>query len=125
MKIEKYQAEFGEINFPEGFEDKLKGKSLEEQMEFFRITESSCVARTSYGQIDKETMTEYCYKLNEYKKVIGLIESDGILVGVRIQGWWKSDAAVMPYHCVCTYYASDNNGSGYKEREDYAYLICV
>ena len=26
---------------------------------------------------------------------------------------------------VCTYYACDNNGAGYKEREDYFYLYAV
>lgn len=131
MKIEKYQVKFGEINFPEGFESKLKGKSLEEQMAFYRVTGSSRIADTPYGQIDEETISEYCHNLSEYGDVTGLIERDGILVGVRIHGWWdkvmqhKEDTLVMPYQCVCTYYASDNNGSGYKEREDYAYLICI
>lgn len=131
MKIEKYQPEFGQINFPEGFESRLKGKSLEEQMEFYRVTESSRIADISYGEIDKETIEKHCYNLSEYKAVTGLIELDGVLVGVRIHGWWdgvmqhEEDSVVMPYKCVCTYYASDNNGSGYKESENYAYLICV
>ncbi len=131
MKTEKYQLKFGEINFPEGFEEKLKGKTLEEQMKFYRITASSRTADIPYGKLDAETIEESCYSLSEYKAITGLIELDGILVGVRIHSWWdrvmmhEEDTSVLPYQRVCTYYASDNDGSGYKEREDYAYLICV
>lgn len=125
MNTEEYQAEFGEVNLPEGFEDKLRGKSLEEQMEFYRITKSIRISSTSYGKLDEESIAERCYKLNEYEKVKGLIARDGILVGVRMEGYWASNAAVLPYKCVCTYYASDNEGSGTNDREDYAYLICV
>ncbi len=125
MKTEQYRPDFGEVKFPEGFEEKLKGKSIEEQMNFYRITESRQLARTSYGQVDKETVTKRCYKLTEYENVEGLVVRDGILVGVRMTDWWNSGQAVLPYGCVLTYYASDNEGSGTKDREDYAYLICV
>jgi hypothetical protein len=42
-KIMGYELYPGD-EFPEGFREKLEGKTLEEQMEFFRITAS---ARTS------------------------------------------------------------------------------
>ena len=32
MKIINYEEEFGKINFPEGFEETLKGLTIEEQM---------------------------------------------------------------------------------------------
>ncbi len=125
MKVEKYQSGSGEVNFPKGFEEKLKGKSIEEQMDFYRITESRQLARTSYGQVDKETVTKRCYKLTEYENVKGLVVRDGILVGVRMNGWWNGEKVVLPYQCVLTYYASDNEGSGTNDREDYAYLVCI
>lgn len=125
MKTEQYRPEFGEVKFPEDFEEKLKGKSIEEQMDFYRITESRQLARTSYGQVDKETVTKRCYKLAEYENVKGLIVRGGILVGVRMTGWWNSEQVVLPYQGVLTYYASDNEGSGTNDREDHAYLICI
>lgn len=52
---------------------------------------------------------------------------DGLLVGVLIRSYWRflGDCVCLPYGQVCTYYASDNEGSGTNDREDYAYLICV
>ena len=35
MKTIAYEEKFGEIGFPEGFEEKLRGKSLEEQSEMY------------------------------------------------------------------------------------------
>lgn len=35
MKTVEYKEEYGKIEFPEGFEEKLRGKSLEEQSEMY------------------------------------------------------------------------------------------
>lgn len=45
MKTIDYQEKFGKIKFPEGFMQKLVGKTLTEQMEYYRITESISFAR--------------------------------------------------------------------------------
>lgn len=128
MKIVAYEERFGEIKFPEGFAEKLAGKSLEEQMDCYRITESATLARTAYGKITDERTTELgAYALDRFDRFEGLVVKDGLLVGVLIKPWWSYDgpAPCLPYQRVCTYYASDNEGSGTNDREDYAYLICV
>lgn len=127
MEIINYEEKFGEINFPDGFEEKLEGKELEEQMEYFRITEQRLYARTAYGQIEKEDLYQNSYALEEYHKCKGIVVKDKKIVGVLIESWWEEHQPVvcLPYKKVCVYYASDNEGSGTNDREDYAYLICV
>ena len=127
MKIVAYEERFGEVRFPEGFAEKLAGKSLEEQMDCYRITKSATLARTAYGEItDERTADLGACALDRFDRCKGLIVRDGLLVGVLIKPWWpEGPVPCLPYQRVCTYYASDNEGSGTKDREDYAYLICV
>ena len=76
MKIVNYEEELGEIRYPEGFEEKLEGKELEEQMKCFRITEAGFYARTAYGQIEKEDLYQNSYALEEYSKFRGIVIKD-------------------------------------------------
>ena len=127
MKTIEYQERFGEIRFPEGFAAQLVGKTLEEQMDCYRITESAILARTAYGEITKQTEGgARLYRLEEFERFRGLVVRDGTVVGVILQPWGPvEEVPCMPYERVCTYYASDDEGSGTKDRTDYAYLICV
>ncbi|MBE6038426.1 MAG: hypothetical protein E7218_04405 [Anaerofustis stercorihominis] len=117
-----------ECRWPEGFLEKLKGKSLEEQMKYYRIVETVHTGRTAYGEITKENYNNYGYALEDYNELTALIVDDGVLIGVMIKSAWRREGygtVALPYDDICTYYASDNNGSGYSEREDYAHLCCV
>ena len=117
-----------ECTWPEGFLEQLKGKSLEEQMAFYRIVETRCHSRTAYGEVTKENKHEFGYALEAYSGLTALVMDDGVLIGVRIKSAWDRygyGAVALPYQDICTYYASDNNGSGYNDREDYAHLCCV
>ena len=125
MKTIAYEEKFGEIEFPEGFEEKLRGKSIEEQMKYYRISTSSTFSRTSYGEVDSQKVFENTKSLDEDKHCIGLVVKDGLLVGVLIKEWWGSECVCLPYHRICVYYASDNEGSGTNDCADYASLICV
>lgn len=127
MKIVPYEEKFGEINFPAGFEEKLQGKTLEEQMKCYRITDSMVLSHTAYGKLDEQKIRERTHLLTEDTDCTGLVVKDGLLVGVLIRSYWRflGDCVCLPYGRVCTYYASDNEGSGTNDREDYAYLICV
>lgn len=130
-KEEYIQALRREFTWPEGFLEQMKGKSLEEQMRCYRIVETAHHSRTAYGEITKENSHQFGYALENYNDLQALIVDDGILLGVCIKAWGASGfsypwgIAAFPYHNICTYYASDDNGSGSKDREDYAHLCCV
>ncbi|MBO5462370.1 MAG: hypothetical protein J6A49_03560 [Clostridia bacterium] len=67
-------------------------------------------------------MRENAVKLCDYDRVTELLLKGKILVGAKIKSHW-GEGFLLPEKRVCTYYACDNEGSGTKEREDYAYLI--
>ena len=100
----------------------LKGKTIEKQMDYYFVTKSVRLYESSYGEITKEKLNEKAVHLSEYEGVIKLLLKSDILVGAVVKGYFK-DGNLLLDRCVCTYYASDNEGSGTKDREDYVYLI--
>jgi len=126
---ERVEAMRREYTWPEGFLEKLRGKTLEEQMACYRIVEEEHYSRTAYGEITNENMHRFGYALENYPGLKGLVVDDGILIGVRIKPYnafsYPDGVPAFPYQDICTYYDSDNNGSGSKDRSDYAHLCCV
>lgn len=126
---EREAAMHREFTWPEGFLEHLKGKTLEEQMACYRIVEDHHYSRTAYGEITNENKNRFGYALENYSGLKGLIVDDGVLIGVLIRTYnyfsYPDGMAAFPYQDICTYYASDDNGSGSKDREDYAHLCCV
>ncbi len=126
MKTIAYEENFGEINFPEGFEEKLKDKTIEEQMSCYRISSSTEFTRTSYGQVNNRRLMERTCPLEQSGDCVALVAKDNcLLVGVLLNTFLGEEKVCLPYEGVCTYCASDNEGTGTKDREDYAYLVCV
>lgn len=121
---EAYQEKDGAIEWPDGFEARLEGKTLEQQMKCYAITESIHMSRSSYGEITGDDVRTKCKRLADCEEIQRLIVRERQLVGVVFKGYWSA-VRLMPYRRVCTYYASENDGAGYNEREDYAYLICL
>lgn len=119
---EQYNPKDREYTISEKLLKALSGKTIEQQMEYYYVTESARLYRTAYGEISNEDFRKYAVGLCDYEGVKKLLIKDGILIGARIAGQWGEDC-LLPESRVCTYYASDNEGSGTKEREDYAYLI--
>lgn len=127
MKIElletvEYSENFGEINFPGGFEDRLRGLPLEEQAKCYRTTTYSEYSMTDYKSRTSNggyTRLEYCPDIR------ALIVKDGILVGVMMVNDYGSQESCLPGERVCTWYADDNNGSGSKSTIEYTWLVCV
>ena len=106
----------------------MKGKTLEEQMDYYRIVEHAHHSKTAYGQITKTNMHEFGYALKDYKGLNALIVEDDVIIGVCMDAFACFDTLgrpAFPYDNICTYYASDNNGSGSNDREDYAHLCIV
>ena len=122
---EAYQEMFGEISLPEGFEDGLRARDLPGQMDCYRITETAALASTAYGEVVRSEYFDSSAKLQDYPGLVNLIVKDGLLVGARIRSWPNETSPLLPYGKACTYYASDNDGSGSRDREDNAWLICV
>lgn len=120
-----------EFTWPEGFLEKLRTMPLEEQMACYRVVETRTHSRTAYGEITKENAYRYGYALENYSGLKALIVDDGVLIGVCMEAdgadpfRYPFGIAAFPYEEICTYYASDNNGSGSNDREDYAHLCCV
>ena len=86
-----------------------------------KLTPEECI------RLYKEKGYDFLCITDHHKSRMGGVE-DGVLIGVRIKSAWNPygwGAVALPYREICTYYASDNNGSGSKDREDYAHLCCV
>ena len=100
----------------------LSGKTVEEQLEHYYVTESHRFYSTAYGDVTKDDLRRHSISLADYCELISLLFKGDILIGAVI----KADSGkgfLLREYPVCTYYACDNEGSGTKEREDYAYLI--
>lgn len=122
MKIVNYEKSFGEYKFPEGFEELLSGRSIEEQMAFFRTTSKDSYTVTGWRE---RTYSDGYYKLDKSMDVLALIVDDGKLVGVMVENENGKETPCFPEEYVCTYYSEDNNGAGYKTRAIFLNLLCV
>ncbi len=121
---EQYDSEINDHILNEKMLEVLSGKTIEQQMEHFFVTESYRLYSTSYGEIDKQYFRERAMRLCNCKEIKKLLIKDKILIGAKIDGYWGEGVLLLDSP-VCTYYASDNEGSGTKDREDYAFLIFV
>lgn len=119
---EQFNPENEEYVVSENIIKVLEGKTVQQQMEHYYVTKSARLYSTAYGDITKDELREKAVKLCDYDGVIQLLLKGEILVGAKIKGCWR-ESILLPEKRVCTYYACDNEGSGTKEREDYAYLI--
>lgn len=122
MKIVSYEPSFGEVKFPEGFAETLQGRTIEEQMACYRTTFSYRYTQTGWRERRFNGIT---VRIEKDAAVTALIVRDGLLVGVMMKDHNGREVPCLADEGVCTYYDSDNNGAGYKERIDYTYFICV
>lgn len=121
-KIVPYEESFGTFTLPEGFLETLQGLSIPEQMARYRLSMSRTDAMTGW----RERTSGYWYvKLDAVSDVLALIVKDEILVGIMIKDHNGREVPCFADEGVCTYYDEENNGAGYKTRQDYVYLLCV
>ena len=59
------------------------------------------------------------------KPNITVVVKDGLIAGVVARNDDGYECFVGPEKGICTYYAEENNGAGYKTRADYLHLVCV
>lgn len=125
MKTIEYKTEFGQIIFPDGFEQKLSGRNLEEQMDCYRITIETTISEYSYGKLDSKDVMEETVKFEECDDFRGLVVKDGIIVGIILKSLFGEDKVCLPGQKMTTYWSSDDDGVGSTDRDDTCCLICV
>lgn len=116
---------FPNVGFPEGFREKLLGKTIEEQLESFRITLSDELAQTPYAEITGEAVTGAACRPEEHAGFEGLVVHEGLIVGVLMRAWGDTLQACPPYGGVYTSIGYNEDGSRAREKDECAYLICV
>ena len=119
METYNYNKKMGSYSIPDKLKEALLGASIEEQLEYFRVTGSSIVSKTGFGSTTSPRSVE---RLEDNYYVRGVITDDGIIVGAMVKNDCGGTSPLFMGKCVCVYSASDNNGAGYTEREDYLYL---
>ncbi len=126
MEIIAYKEEFGPVHFPEGFAEQLIGKPLAEQMTHFCIEETVFLTEMSYGEVTRAHHYSTRYQPEEYDECTAWVVKDDLIVGVMLRSYFDNCVVCcMPGQRVCTYSASDDDGAGSNERDDYACLICL
>ena len=123
MKIVRYVKEFGEYSFPEGFKDLLVGKSVDEQLNYFRIS-------NGYGFFfepwrERKNSSARFLRVENSCDVKAVIVDKDLVVGVMINDYQCTNVPCFIDKGVTTWDASDNNGAGYKERCECAIFIAV
>ena len=120
MKIYDYNQIFP-YTLAEEIREKLSGLTIEEQAKYFRTTEYGTYTRIPFSE---RIGLEHTKTLEQTREFLGVIVDGGIIIGVKLK-CTGSEESCYEGCGVCTYYACDNNGAGYKEREDYTYVIAV
>lgn len=121
-KIVPYEEHFGPFTFPEGFEETLRGRSIEEQMQRYRVTMATSYANSGWRE---RTAGTWYVGLDEVSDVRALIVKDELLVGIMLKDCAGREVPCFADQRVCTDYDEENNGAGYKTRSEYVYLLCV
>lgn len=122
MRIVNYEERFGEITFPQGFAERLAGLTIEEQMACYRTTTYNRFHNTGWKSRRQDSGYS---RLDKDSDVTALIVKDGLLVGIMVKNHNNREQACLPEGFVCTYYAEDNNGAGYKSRSIFTHLVCI
>lgn len=113
-------------DYPEGFRERLVGKSIEEQSRLFAVLENTTIQKSSYGEVDSERAYRYARRIDsisEFHAVI--VDEDGLIEGIVVKAWPNRLVPMGPYDEICTYYACDDDGAGRNDREDNVTLICL
>lgn len=133
-EVFEYSPSFGEVIWPEGFEEELRGKSIEEQVHCY-----AWYKHVNFGLCDhkerEQWFIERPWMLSSVEPVkqSRVIVRDGLVVGIVIAwgafdehgNWGTQYEYVLPFKGYCYDSTSDNNGAGYKESDWYKYLFCL
>lgn len=122
FEVIEYKDEFGAINLPDAFLNKLKGKSMQDQLSFYTVLETQSYGEYSYGEVDSERVKKFGVEPEDCYDVLGVVVKDDVIVGLWVRQWYQSQAALLVGKCICTYSVSEDDGTGRYERDDYVIL---
>ena len=124
MNYIEYNEELhGKLTYPENMESILKELSLEEQIDLFRIgngvylRQPVAERRYSYYMVGE--------RIDKIGDVKSIIVNNGVIAGVMIQDCHGDVVPCLPEQGFVFSDESEQDGSGYKNRIMYLYLICV
>lgn len=117
MNIIQYEKKFGEIGFPEGFEDYIKELPVEKQLKYFRTSSNKRHAAMTYDARKKRPGYK---QIENNSKIEGIIVKDGMMVGIMIRDAWGRIMPCTPEECICTSYTLEDS-----EKREYTWLLCV
>ncbi len=123
LKVIEYDKSMGEHGMCEQIIERLKGKSLDEQIEYFGVLEETSISKYSYGDLDSSKAFELTKSLWESYDVSGIIVDNGVIVALLTDMWDKSEGPLFYGKSNCTYSVIDEDGTGRDEREDYVRFI--
>ena len=117
MEILQFEGDATQISWPEEFVAELESLSPQEQLRYFyKSADYQYHTEKIHARGGYEWDNPHCY----YTLPVQAVELlDGKIAAVHYE-----DCRIVLGETAYTYSASDNNGAGYKERADYASLIC-
>ncbi len=118
--VRDYQENLGAYTMPEGAEDLLRQKNIEEQMAFFQIYHTSEQTKSPYTY-----HYTHEYSLIDAYMVKELIVRDGMIVGVMMSDATERTVPCFVGQTIRTWDAEDDEGDGYKARIDDAKLLFI
>lgn len=113
----------GKLTYPEGFEQKLEGLSIEEQINYFRI--GNGIYRNE--PIAKRRTSKYMMnvRIDSVSDVKAAIIHKGKIAGIMVEDCYGGIVPCLPEQGFVFTDESEQDGSGYKNHTLYLYLICV
>ncbi len=123
LKVIEYDKSMGDHGMPDEIIERLKGKSLDEQIEYFGVIEETNISKFSYGDLDSSKAFELAKTLWESYDVNGIIVDNGVIVALLTDLWDKSEGPLFYGKTNCTYSVIDEDGTGRDERDDYVRFI--
>lgn len=92
MKIFDYEESFGTVVYSDGFLETIRDLSIDEQMNYFRISGSTSFSKTNWS----ERTLNYTKPLDRCADFRGVIVKDGCIAGAMICSWTGKDVPVLP-----------------------------
>lgn len=121
--IYEYSKDMGEYNISEEDLNKLKGKSLMEQIECYKAVSKTTLSYYSYGREDGGSARGFEQSFWDDSDVVGLIVDNGIIVGVKAKKFLYGECNLFPGETITTYSACDEDGTGGTDRDDYLSIV--